>query len=159
MDDRSLVSEMISTMHKFHRLNRKVFAVEELSSAEFCMLRSIAAAFRRKQEEGIEEQGVSSGELIREREMSAAAASKFLRNLEQKGYIIRENSNTDRRVSYIRLTAKGDRLLKADMKKHDRIMKRVMEQMGEERMGQFVENLSLLYEYIKQELEEEEKDV
>lgn len=159
MDDRKAVSEIISTMHKFHRLNQKAFAVEELSSSEFCVLRSIAVAFKRKQEEGIEEEGVSSGELIREREISPAAASKFLRNLEEKGYIFRENSNRDRRVSYIKLTAKGNQLLKEDMKKHDQIMKRVMERMGEERMGQFVENLSLLYQYIKQELEEEEKHV
>ena len=57
-----------------------------------------------------EKEKVTVGELGRELHLDAGTLTPLLKNLEKEGYVVRERSKEDERVTYISITEKGDAL-------------------------------------------------
>ena len=71
-------------------------------------------------------QPVSSKEIARQLYLTPGAVSQSVESLNQHGYLVREADQADRRIQYLRLSKKGEKLL-TDIGRHRReMMEQVM---------------------------------
>ncbi len=150
---RKLTSEFLSIMYRMKLLTRKKHSMAiDLPHAEFCMIISIAKCNEQRQNKEIP--GITVSELVEELGTTLPAGSKLLRNVEQKGLIERIANTQDRRVTYLRLSDKGNQILKQQVQARDEMMEDIVLKMGEENMEILLAQLQRLYQIVKEEMEE-----
>lgn len=88
---------------------------------------------------------------------STARIATILNNLEEKGMVTREISRDDRRKILVAITDKGRKKAENSRNQFVGHVARVLEEMGEERAQNFVENFGLFLELgmkiVKEEVE------
>lgn len=141
-------NECMETLNKIRLLGKKYMRCSELASAEFFMLVEIGRLSEEKDD------GVTNSEIAETMDTTLSAASKMMKNLEEKGYVIRKASSKDRRVVYISVTEKGKDMVSKVREKHEKVMNRVMEEMGAKDMEEFNRLLKKWYISIKIGMEE-----
>ena len=147
-------NECMETLNKIRLVGQKYMMCEELPSAEFFVLVEI----ERLSEENEKESGVTNSQIAETMDTTISGASKMIKNLEQKGYVMRNASSKDRRVVYISTTEKGKEILKKTREKHKKIFKSILENMGEEDLKEFNRLVKKWYLAVKKGMEEAESD-
>ncbi|MFC0211125.1 MarR family winged helix-turn-helix transcriptional regulator [Paenibacillus chartarius] len=101
----------------FGQLRRSILkgkAVQDLKANEFQFLAALdVLAANEHNGQGVKISAVSSAFRI-----TQAAATHKLKALEEKGYVIRTESTEDKRVSLVRPTPKGERLVAAEEERY-----------------------------------------
>ena len=150
---RKLTSEFLSIMYRMKLLTRKKHSIEmDLPHAEFCMIMAIAKCNEHEQNKA--KPGITVSEVVEELGTTLPAGSKLLRNVEQKGLIERIANVQDRRVTYVQLSQKGRDILKKQVLARDKMMENIVLKMGEENMEILLSQLQMLYQIVKEEMEE-----
>ncbi len=104
----------------------------DLSLSEFLALSHIGHFHTIKEE-------VSASDLYKCMEISRPAVSQALNLLEDKGYIKRSISASDRRSVNINTTEKGDKILKKRIKEMDKFLDAIIERVTPERFKEFID--------------------
>lgn len=72
-----------------------------------------------------------------------------LNRLERKGYIVRKQSTTDRRVNYVGLTKKGNLVYSVHKKFHEALVKRCVKGSSVEEVEILSQGLKKLHEFLE----------
>ena len=148
------LEDLFRVMHKFRRM-QKHEVIKDLSKGEFYMLMSIyeSACGSERQEE--EPPGIIVSELAHKLMITNPAASKMLRNMEKKGYIVRISDSADRRLTYIALSEQGKNLIGCVWKNVQTLALQVVERMGEQDTEELIRLLNKLFQIMEQQQKEE----
>lgn len=154
MDKKEAAEELMHCMNQFRLLNKKYHVHMELPAAEFFTMVAIyKITEQNKQKENLIN-GATTTQVVKLLGTTLSAASKLMRNLEEKKLIERIACPSDRRVTYIRLSNSGSSLLQSERNRRDQIMTKVIEHLGDDRVEQMLTTLHDMYHYLSQELEE-----
>lgn len=126
----------------------------ELPAAEFFMMVGIRKITEQNKEKGFPVEGATTTQVVKLLGTTLSAASKLMKNLEEKELIERIACQSDRRVTYIHLSEKGSNLLQSERNRRDQIMTKVIEKLGDDRVNQMLSTLHDMYNYLSQELED-----
>ena len=147
--------KLVQVLYRFTQLQRRQSQQTKMLNSELHLLSALDSILKER-ERNHNSDGVMVSELLERVETSFSAVSRSLKGLEEKGYIDRIPSKTDRRVVRLSLTESGYTALKCEHEKMMAGVKRLVEHLGVERTEQFAETLESMYQFIKQELEAEE---
>lgn len=146
------MEELIRVTQQFHSLRRYLNFGEGLPPGEFFMLATIKRFLCQKKREGKSVPGIAVSELAVELAITNPAASKMLRSVEEKRYIVRLSDPLDRRVTYITLSDAGEAILEKAKTHMDEVSSRLMDRMGKEDTEELTRLLKKLVVLLEEEL-------
>ena len=76
---------------------------------------------------------LTATDLIRKTHLLKSQMNKILSTLEDKGYIVRTRSQSDRRMAHILLTSEGEAAYRAQHEKIEALLDKLVERIGSER--------------------------
>ena len=82
-------------------------------------------------------------------EISKPAVSKLLNSMEEKGLVLRERRDNDRKSVYLALTPKAIALLEEQKATASVVTKKIFAEMGMEKAKEFLADINLFYECYK----------
>ncbi|MDE6312550.1 MAG: MarR family transcriptional regulator [Lachnospiraceae bacterium] len=144
----SNVSQCMILLNKIRLLGKKYMKNDDLAPAEFFVLQEIEALSQ-------QEQKATNTRLAEQMGQSISAVSKMIRQLEERSYIMRDNSSTDRRICYISVTDKGRERIQHVKEQHEKISRYVEQKIGQQDMEEFIRLLEQWYEIMKLGMEEQ----
>lgn len=150
MDLSKTQEEFIKTAGRFGKM-RYEFLFRNLSKREYEML-SVIWQFMQDNDK---KQGMYVSVLAKKLRVSSPAVSRMIGALESRGYIGRDVDKEDRRNTFVYLTDKGIREKEENEERMQRLMKRVMNRMGEKDMKEFVLLFNQFADIMEEELEGE----
>ncbi len=124
----------------------------KLHQGEFMMLGAIHGCTKEAEARGEKASGISVSELCEKIHASKPAASKMLNSLEDKGYIQRTTSSTDRRVINVSLTDLGQSQVNEAIKTIHNIMDKAMNSLGEEDSKQLIVLMKKLSDALSEQI-------
>jgi DNA-binding MarR family transcriptional regulator len=130
--DKSLTQEFLEVMNNMRKLTSKHHNLYPLHPGEFMMLSVIHNFMKEGGKDHQNYPGVKVGELSEVVHTTKSATSKMLRSVEEKGYIERVFDKNDRRVVYVKLSEKGDKLVKDTLNTKREFAERTIQMLGEE---------------------------
>ncbi len=96
---------------------------------------------------------VKVSQLVRATGFPPPAVSRGLRSLDNKGYITRTVDESDRRNTFVALTAEGERALNEADRILEEYANAVISTMGEENMGKLITQFQRFVDVAKEEIE------
>lgn len=139
--------KLFSTMHQFQKL-RFGDMFPELTRGD-CMTLMAINRFNKEKEDGI----LTVSELAEKMEVQSPAVSRTLKTLEDKGFIERTIKKSDRRNTYVEVTAEGKREIKEMEETMSDFARTVITRMNEEDMKKLITYLDELYRVAKEEID------
>lgn len=139
---------LISTMLEFRRVKPTIQSLCGLPAGEFFFLQRI--------HELSGEGEVRVSRLRDAMSMTMPAVSQFVRTLEEKGLVQRENAPNDRRVTLVTVTPKGKQVLLSSQQHFNQMLDRLIQQYGPEELEkliQMLERFSGTLRELKEEFE------
>lgn len=122
--------------------------LRDVSDREFGFLMMI----RRYQRMHPQVPGIYVSELAQKMHVTKSGASKMLRNLEQRGLIVREVDESDRRSTFVSLTQNGQTVCQQQHARWCALMERVAGQVGHERFRAALAGMREITEVIEREM-------
>lgn len=136
-ENNKIADEFYRTLQRFHNCKPKFKGNGDLANVEFFMLIGLSMLLEQK-ETNEKEEGVTLREIMNISGMSVSAASKKISILENKGYVNRRPSYTDRRNIFVTLTDKGRKVCEKEKENKRRFIETLIEKMGDEDMRQLL---------------------
>ncbi|AIQ34558.1 MULTISPECIES: MarR family winged helix-turn-helix transcriptional regulator [unclassified Paenibacillus] len=131
--------KLIIAFENIKRLTARPSFKESVSYREFVMMYVINNLMKRKKpSDGEEQRGVMISRLSDLLQISRPTATQMVNSLEEKGYVVRTTSDTDRRVVYIALTNEGEQIYDSQMATYSGILSEVMEKVGKKEIDQLI---------------------
>lgn len=93
--------------------------------------------------------GTTVTEISKILQVTSPTVTQMLNSLIAAGYVIRTADKTDRRITEITLTDKGDQLATKAIDRFHSIFKGIIDQLGKEQSDQLIVMLSQVFEYLK----------
>lgn len=94
--------------------------------------------------------GMKTSQLTKDLCITKPATSRILNVMEERGYIERISSKSDRRVVYVKVTKGGEQFLKEEDIKFENFTCKVIEKMGEEDVDNLIRLSEKLYNVIEE---------
>lgn len=88
-------------------------------------------------------------DLIARTHLLKSQMNKVLTTLERKGYLTRTRSQSDRRLFYLRLTPEGETAYRQEHQNIERILSRLIEQLGTERALSAAQELAAITDTLQ----------
>lgn len=152
MSEKNLKEEFMRVSHRMRRLNMShVFS--DVSQGEFFALEML----RKFQQRNGDSRGVIVSDLARSLRVSPPAASRTLKNMEEKGLIRREVDKNNRRNTYVFLTEKGMESRDMASKAMEDFTGRVMKRMGDENVEMLISLIQKMTTIMEEELADKGK--
>ncbi len=140
-------------MDQFHKLNIGAL-FQDLTKFDCVTILSIGHFNQKKQDTPL-----TVSELAERMHAKSSAVSRTLKNLEEKGFIVRTVNKSDRRNTYVELTEEG----KAECSRMEQHMedfaKKVFSRMNEEDMCKLIAYLNQLFQAASEELEAQKSKI
>lgn len=140
-----LITRFVKTHHKFSRLKFNQMK-GPLAQGEFVILCSIRDLTRNGKKAQVTD-------LARRTDVAVPSVSRTLNTLEEKGLVKRRMDETNRRKIYVELTEEGIREQKKVKELFEHMLHEVLDQMGEEKVRQFIDLQEEMLSCIKIVLE------
>lgn len=156
--DNTKGQELFVVMSKIIKIVKKFHPTAKIHPGEFMMLGAIHGCTIKARELDKNSAGISVGELTDKIHATKPAASKMLGAIEDKGYIKRAISPTDRRVVYISLTELGQSIIDEAYSSMFELTDNVMKSMGDEDSVELLRLMYKLYDIICMEMEHHNKE-
>lgn len=149
-------------MEKLYRFNQlihhQISDIAECPHSEYKMLGVIYGELERQKKKQVTLPGVPISILSKALLHSKPATSRVLKTLEEKEYIIRIPSRTDRRTVYVTLTEKGQEK-NIEMKDQvDEYMTQILSGLGKEDTRELLRLMDRLYDVVEHMTKTEVKD-
>ncbi|MCL2859704.1 MAG: MarR family transcriptional regulator [Oscillospiraceae bacterium] len=135
-----LEKKLSETMAKFRKIKDFQKPSNDLTRAEFFMLKSIEKTIN-----GNKDKLVTITEIIEKLQIAKPTASQMLNSLEEKSLIERIRTNEDRRVVYVKLTEKGKEVLEKAHKEFSKLTKNLITKLGKKDTEELIRILEKLY--------------
>lgn len=146
--------QLLITLENIKRLTPRPQTGEAVPHGEFVMMFVIHAAMKKQEAEekegGCPSPGLMVSRLSELLQVSRPTASQMVSTLEDKGYIERVMSATDRRVIYICLTDKGQAVFSSRMKRYSEALSEIIEKVGREEIDQLILTCTRLQEAVNE---------
>lgn len=142
-------SGILTLTQYFRRLNWEK-AIPGLSQPEFLVL----SVVNRGQQQNPKQPGIYVSNLAEEMMISVSMASKLLKTLEEKDWILRTVDKNSRRNTFVSLTPEGRAVYAQADEALEQLNKVVEEKMGKESLEQLIQNISLLFSCYEEALEQ-----
>ena len=136
------VQQMLNIMHKISRMSHMKDVFSDVTKAEFFTMNIIYDFSRTHNDEKI--YGITVTHIAKFLDMTAAAMSKMLRLIEEKGYVERRLDDKDRRAVYICLTQKGEKLIREERNRVNARISKIIEILGNEDTNELLRLLNKL---------------
>lgn len=134
MEHRALQKELFQALHRFGKLNTgQLIESEGLTQGEFFGISMLRDHLKEHPE------GMHVRELAGKARVSPPRVSRMLRDMEERNLIERRIDKSDRRNTYIVLTPQGEAAWRRTAERLARLMDRVMERMGLERVQTMID--------------------
>ena len=146
--EKELVMQFIHTIDGLRSIHREKLLID-LSAAEFRFLRTI----QEFQSKHPEVQGIYVNDLAERLYVTKSAASKMLRQLEQRGLIERRTDPADRRNTFVCMTHAGEDLGERQRQRFDRFLLEIVDDMGEEHFTDILNGLRELTQAVNDRME------
>lgn len=117
--------KIYQVMQKFQKLGMNSKFGGEMPRSEIMMLKMINIDTSKTE-------GVTISTLSERLEITKSAVSQMINVLEDKGYVERITTKSDRRIVYVRLTEMGEQSLEKSLQSLLKSLNQVFEKMGEE---------------------------
>ena len=156
MDDEACdrIEEVMRVSHKYRFL--KIEGIfNGVSRSEFLALMLIDKTNGDKQDIS---KCIQAGDICKGLNCTPAAISKMLKNLEGKGWIVREVNKDNRRNTNIILTEKGHDVINDARKRINEFTKRISNRLGEDKLDQLISILEETYEIAREEINKMEEE-
>lgn len=140
--DSSYAEKMYQIMQNFQKIHTSSSKIPgKMSRSELMMLRMI-------QMNSTETEGVTISFLSERLEISKSAVSQVINALEDKGFVERRSSKSDRRLVRVWLTESGVQCLAEELRSLLQRMADIFAKMGEEDTEEFLRLLKKLYQIV-----------
>lgn len=132
--------KLIIAFENIKRLSARPYSMEIVSYREFAMMYVINHVMKQKKSlEGDEaHRGVMISKLSDLLQISRPTATQMANTLEEKGYVVRTTSNTDRRVVFIRLSDLGTQIYDKQMEVYSGLLSEITKKVGKEEIDQLI---------------------
>ncbi|WP_019850091.1 MarR family winged helix-turn-helix transcriptional regulator [Desulfitobacterium sp. PCE1] len=140
---------LFETIKKFRRLSLNFRGSGEIPHREIMMLKLI------KHHSG--KGGITISTLSEHFEISKPAVSQMINALEDKNYVERITTKSDRRMVYVRLTELGEEALAEAFHEMQGKLEIYLEKMGEQDMETLIALLDKLHRIMKEDIREEKE--
>lgn len=140
----------ILTLTQYFRRLEWEKAIPGLTQAEFLVL----SVVNRGQLKNPKQPGIYVSTLAEEMMISVSMASKLLKTLEEKDWILRTVDKNSRRNTFVSLTKAGKEMFSQADQAMDRLNKMVEEKMGKDSLEQLIRNLSQLFSCYEEALDQ-----
>ncbi|AFM00023.1 transcriptional regulator [Desulfitobacterium dehalogenans ATCC 51507] len=140
---------LFETIKKFRRLSLNFRGSGEIPHREIMMLKLI------KHHSG--KGGITISTLSEHFEISKPAVSQMINALEDKNYVERITTKSDRRMVYVRLTELGEEALAEAFHEMQGKLEIYLEKMGEQDMENLIALLDKLHRIMKEDIHEEKE--
>lgn len=130
--------KIYQVMQKFQKLGMNSKFAGEMPRSEIIMLKMININTSKTE-------GVTISTLSERLEITKSAVSQMINVLEDKGYVERITTKSDRRIVYVRLTEVGEQSLEKSLQSLLKSLNQVFEKMGEEDTETLFRLLNKLY--------------
>ncbi len=148
------MEEVIKVFHRYRYLKiEKIF--DGVSRGEFIALKLIDQMNGDKKNIA---ECIQAGDMCKAMKCTPAAISKMLKNLENKGWIVREVNKENRRVTNVCLTAKGHEVADYTHRRMHEFTERIAERLGEDRLDELISILEETYDISQEEIKKMEEE-
>lgn len=144
--------DFVAQIHRFEMMMHRSKPTHELPPGMFMTLLTIGKMMHIQ---GTVE-GIPVSDLTKELEQTRPAISQKLNILEEKGYIIREQSKTDRRCMMVRVSERGCMVLSDARGQFRKYLVQLNKKMGAEKLQVLTELLKEAVDQMSEVLQEEE---
>ncbi|MFL0252213.1 MarR family winged helix-turn-helix transcriptional regulator [Clostridium neuense] len=98
-----------------------------------------------------EKEGIKVSQLSKKLRVASPTITQQINALESRGFVKRTMDLNDRRVVRIQLTDKGEEILKKAQKEFHDLVYGLVDYLGEDDSDKFIELLTKLFDYMKEE--------
>ncbi len=142
-----LAQELAHTFTQFSRLSPPKGALNGIRRSEFFFLVTLMNCIQP------DSNGIKASELSNQLQVTPAAVTHLLNNLEKAGYVERISDPTDRRIVLIKPTAAGQQIMALATARFLEELKGLVEFLGEDDSKEFVRLLSSTMAYFKSKMD------
>jgi len=136
--------KLLKSLGELKRLHKQGSPITGLTHSEsmiiFCIEKQVKT----------EEEGIKTSELSNILKVASPTITQQINNLESKGYVERSADKSDRRVVRIKLTEKGNLVLKKVKKEFRDAVDGLVGYLGDEKTNQLSELISETYTYFSE---------
>ncbi len=136
--------KMMNLIHQLFRLHKESFRLNDLTALETRVLYLTYRLGKEGQEH------VSVTTLKELMNVSHPTISQVVSKLEQKNLIRKDKDKSDKRVSIIKLTIKGQKKLDLTLESANKSFVEMSERLGSEKSKQFISILEEMIQYYKE---------
>lgn len=132
--------KLIIALENIKRLTARPYSIDVVSYREFVMMYVIHTVMKQKKatEGDKQHRGVMISKLSDLLQISRPTATQMANTLEEKGYVVRTTSETDRRVVYICLSELGEQIYSRQMASYSGILSEITQKVGKEEIDQLI---------------------
>ncbi|MNO41031.1 Transcriptional repressor MprA [compost metagenome] len=130
--------KLLIALENIKRLTTRPQLFASIPRAEFLTMFVINASMKKAEEEKEASPGVMVSKLSELLQISRPTASQMISSMEDKGYVERVMSTSDRRVIYIYLTEKGQTVLQINLARYSNILNEIIEKVGRKEIDQLI---------------------
>ncbi|MNB96937.1 Transcriptional repressor MprA [compost metagenome] len=132
--------KLIIALENIKRLTARPYSIDVVSYREFVMMYVIHTVMKQKKatEGDNQHRGVMISKLSDLLQISRPTATQMANTLEEKGYVVRTTSDTDRRVVYICLSELGEQIYSRQMASYSGILSEITQKVGKEEIDQLI---------------------
>lgn len=128
MEDNRL-EQFNKIMHSLHKYKLNVKDICNIQHSEFPVLKLLSKS---------KDKPVTISEISEKIQISKPAVSQIINALEDKGFVNRVYTKTDRRVVYAEITEKGTQAIEEAVKKRNESVNELLKKLGEEDAETFI---------------------
>ncbi|WNS46721.1 MarR family transcriptional regulator [Paenibacillus sp. MMS20-IR301] len=147
-------NKLLITLENLKRLTPRSQSSDIMPHGEFVTMFVIHTAMKQQEAGGQGEEGPYPGLMVSKlselMQVSRPTASQMVGTLEDKGFIERVMSETDRRVIYICLTDSGKAAFGSRMELYSDVLAEIIEKVGREEIDQLIATCGRLMEAVNE---------
>jgi len=136
--------KLLKSLGELKRLHKQGTPILGLTHSEAMVIFCI------EKQAKIEDAGIKTSELSNILKVASPTITQQINSLESKGYVERSADKSDRRVVRIKLTEKGNGILKEVKKEFRDAMEGLVGYLGDEKSNQLAELISEAYTYFSE---------
>jgi DNA-binding MarR family transcriptional regulator len=142
-----LAQELARTFTQFSRLGPPKGELKGVKRSEFFLLATLINSIQP------DSSGIKASELSSQLQVTPAAVTHLLNNLEKAGYVERISDPTDRRIVLIKPTAAGQQIMALATARFLEELTGLVEFLGEDDSREFIRLVSLAMTYFKSKMD------
>lgn len=149
-----LTRRLFETLLLFQKMHMSVILPDNLTKNDYYTLKCIEYI----RNENNADNSVSISALANMLRVSAAAVSRNVSTLEERGILLRKRDTNDRRNTYVELTSQGKEILMQAQIEMDNFLNQIVHNMDKEDMEHLIEYLTKIYENAFAEYERRKQE-